>query len=125
MPASSVGGLNAWGTYMLAALALLVVLSPALSSASRDAREASDLRYLEGVRAVLDSLRPGVAASFSFGVSAAGDPISAGGHTLASSYGSGAVEVHSEALLPNMTLRPATPYLASVSGGQIVVVQGG
>lgn len=119
------GGLNAWGVYMVAALALLLVLSPALTSATRDAREGADLRYLEGVRAVLDSLRPGVTASFSFGASPAGDPVLAGGHTLASSYGSGVVEVRSEASLPNMTLRPATLYVAGVSGGRIVVVQGG
>lgn len=110
---------------MLSAVALLLFLSPALASASRDAREGADLRNVDGVRAVLSALQPGVTVRFSFGDSAPGDPISTHGHELSSYYGSGSLVASTPAELSNETLRPAVPYMAYISQGVVVVVQAG
>lgn len=104
---------------MLAALALLLFFSPALVSASRDSREGVDLRNIDGVRAVLSSLRPGVVARFSFGTSA-NDPITVRGHEITCSYGAGSVEVYSSAAA-DATLLPSVTYLAYISGGAVVI----
>jgi hypothetical protein len=118
------GELNSWGVYMTAALALLLFLSPALSASARDSREGVDLRNVDGVRAVLSSLQPGVSVRFSFGASASSDPIAVQGHEISSFYGSGYVRASCVCQLPDETLRPAVPYLAYLSGG-VVVLQGG
>ncbi|MDG7011312.1 MAG: hypothetical protein JRN57_04245 [Nitrososphaerota archaeon] len=125
MPASSIAALNSWGLYIVAAFALLLVLSPALSAVSSDSREGADLRSLDGVSAVLSALRPGVSARFSFGTSPAGDPILIGEHSLVCSYGSGLVETHTVAELPDETIYPTVAYLAYVSGDRVAVVPAG
>ena len=121
MPASSIGALNSWGTYLVASLALLLLISPALAAASRGSREGVDLRNTEGVGAVLSSLTPGVSVRFSFGSSASADPIVTQGHELLCSYGDGQVEIRTATLLANATLRPTTLYLAYVSNGAVVI----
>lgn len=115
--------MNAWGAYMISAVALLLILSPALASTSLAAREGADIRNVAGVGAILSSVRPGVTALFSFGESAYGDPISANGHTLSCSYGSGTVQLLTTADVSGVTLSPAVQYRAYVDGGVVVVVR--
>ena len=121
MPAGSIGALNSWGVYLLASAALLLVLSPPLASAFQYSREGSDLRSVDGVRAVLSSLQEGVSVQFSFGESTWPDPVAIGGHTVACSYGGGEVSAHTPVLLSNATLRPDVVYTASMIGGEIEV----
>jgi hypothetical protein len=125
VPASSVSALNSWGTYMVAAVALLLMLSPALAGATRDSREGADLRNLDGVREVLSTLQPGVSLLFSFGAWPGSDPLSISGYTLSCSYGGGTIELTSARLLPDITLYPGVQYLAYLGAGEVTVVQAG
>lgn len=109
---------------MVAALALLLLLSPALSTTLKDTREGVDLRNVDGVRAVLSSLQPGVSAAFSFGASASSDPITIRGDDISSSYGSGVVQALCRCALPDETLFPLVTYNAHIAGGSVVVQAG-
>lgn len=109
---------------MGSALALLLLLSTPLVSASRDSREGVDLRNLEGVRQVFSYLRPGVSARFAFGAPGS-DPIRIGGHELACSYGSGLIMERTAATLSNGTLYPGFSYVAYLRGTVVEVVRVG
>ncbi|MDG6985188.1 MAG: hypothetical protein JRM73_00380 [Nitrososphaerota archaeon] len=125
MPASSVSALDSWGVYLVAAAALVLMLSPSLAATAKASREGADLRYLEGVRAVLASLRPGVGVEFSFGGWPPSDPITMDGNALTCSYGGGALELNSSRALPGMTLYPGVLYLAQLSSGAVEVTRVG
>lgn len=121
MPTSTLGALNAWGVYLVASLALIGLLSPALAGTASRAREGADYREVDGVRAVLDGLRPGLAVSFSFGASTDVDPILLGGHTISSSYGGGNISAPSRWLLPGTELFPTVHYLLALEGNRVKV----
>jgi hypothetical protein len=117
MPVSSLSSLNSWGTYIIAGLALMLVLAPTVESAAYDSREGVDYRNADGVRAVIDSLRPGVSVSFTFGSSSSNDPLRVVGDTIVVSYGRGTVSLQTTWTLPNETLFATVAYVASIDGG--------
>ncbi len=124
MPASSIGALNSWGLYLIASAALLLVLSPLLFGTAGAAREGADWRNADGVRAVLDNLRPGTAVRFSYGMSGT-DAIHLRGGLISCDYGGGTVSLRSRWALPDVTLLPAVEYTARVNGGRVEVTQTG
>ena len=82
MPASSAGVMNAWGVYLIASAALVGALSPQLSGTAEDSREGCDYRVADGMRSVVDSLRPGMAVTISFSDWSTGDPAHLSGHEI-------------------------------------------
>lgn len=125
MPVSSVSGMNSWGLYLVSAVALVLVLTPQLSGLARASREAADWRFLDGVRAVADSLQPGVVVNLTFSSPLAPDPLQLGAHRLSSDYGGGTISLPSRWALPNATLYPSLHYLLWLSGSRVMVTQTG
>lgn len=125
MPASSVSALNSWGVYLVASAALILVLSPQLTGAARGSREGADWRYADGVKNVLDALRPGISVGLSYGASSSGDPLHLEGHRISCAYGSGTISLPTRWALPNATLSPSVNYLVWLSGGEVQVAQVG
>ncbi|MDE1852709.1 MAG: hypothetical protein KGI38_03055 [Thaumarchaeota archaeon] len=123
MPASSTGALNSWGLYLIAAAALLLVLVPVLTSTAMSSREGADWRNVDGLRAVIDSLRPGVTVEYHYGASASGDPIHLGGRSVSCSYGGGTVSLRTRWPLPDVTISPTAAYDLRLVGGTAEVVQ--
>jgi hypothetical protein len=115
--------MNSWGTYLVASSVIVLIVSPLLSGAARASREGADWRETDGLRAVLDGLRPGLTVDFSYGTSPSGDRIHLGGVRISCNYGSGAISLPSRWILPDMTLSPAVGYVASIRDGQVVVFQ--
>jgi hypothetical protein len=107
----------------MAALAMILVLSPALTSAVKDSRQGADWRVLDGVRSVLDSLRPGFMAFLTFGVSGSSDSMQMGGHRISISYGSGSILQGSKWNLANATLLPGVAYQVWLAGGTVQVAK--
>jgi hypothetical protein len=107
----------------MAALAIILVLSPALTSAVKDSREGADWRTLDGVRSVIDSLHPGFTAFLTFGVSGSSDSIQMDGHQISISYGSGSILQGSSWALANATLLPGTSYRVWLANGMVQVAK--
>ncbi len=123
MPATSASALNSWGLYLISAAALVLVLTPHLIGLLGDSRESSDYRAVDGVRAAIDGLHPGVKAEISLGTAGRGDPIVLGGNLVSCDYGGGLVSASSRWPLPNFTLRAAVHYLVWLSQGRVEVAQ--
>ena len=117
--------IDSWGVYIVAAAALLLMLSPLLVATARDSREGADARYLDGVRVVLASLQPGEGVRFSFGGWPSSDPIRLDGHALTCSYGYGNLELTVSRALPDLTLYPGVLYFAYLDGGAVGVYRVG
>ena len=122
MPASSVSSLTSWGIYLLCTIALLAILSPMLSGSFQSSRAAADSRNLNGVKAVFDSLEPGVRVTFSFGEATGSDPIRIGGHMMSCASAVEGTAVPSRWGLPSMTLLPSVVYSARLEGVYVEVV---
>jgi hypothetical protein len=121
MPASSFSAINSWGVYLFAAFAIVALFVPTLSATSQYSREGADWRSVDGVRAVLDGLRPGVEVSLTFGTSSAADPLHLYGHKIECSYGRGNLSEQSLWLLPDVTLAPTVQYELRLSGDEVQV----
>jgi hypothetical protein len=119
MPASSLGGLNGWGVYLLAALVLVLILTPQLTGVARDSRASADWRILDGIRATVDSLRPGVRVVLSYGIAQLSDPVLLRGHEMTCFDGNGAISMRVAWALPNATLLPGTVYAFSLLSGSV------
>ena len=124
MPASSVSSLTSWGLYLLATAVLLAILSPMLASSFQSSTAAADSRNIDGIRAVFDSLQPGIKMTFSFGEATGSDPIQIGGHLISCDSALGKEGVNSRWGLPTMTLLPSIVYSAQLEGGNLVVGSG-
>ncbi len=122
MPASSVSSLTSWGLYLLATVALLAIVSPMLSGSFQSARVGADSRNLDGVRAVLDGLQPGMRVTFSFGEATGSDPIRIEGHLISCTSAVGKMTVPSRWGLPNMILFPSVAYSVQLEGMLVKVV---
>ena len=125
MPASSVSSLTSWGLYLLAMVALLAIVSPMLSGSVQSARVGADSRNLDGVRAVLDGLRPGMKLTFSFGEASGSDPIRIEGHLISCTSAAGKMAVPSRWGLPSMVLLPSVAYSVELEGVLVKVVGNG
>lgn len=123
MPASSLGASNSWGVYLLASAALLLLLTPQLAAVAKDSRESADWRNLDGVRAAVDSLRPGIALVFSYGLVKVSDPLRLMGHLVTCYDGNETLSATVRWMLPNATLLPSVRYGLSLAQGGVVVVQ--
>jgi hypothetical protein len=123
MPASSFSGLNSWGVYLFASLALVLLFTPQLTGIVKDTRVSADWRNLDGVRAAIDSLRPGVALHFSFGVAGVSDSVQLRGQQVSCFDGNGTISMPVVWALPNVTLVPALHYRFSLAQGWVRVVQ--
>jgi len=117
--------MNSWGVYIVASLALVLVLAPLLTGTVRGSREGADWREADGVRAVLDGLRPGVSLNFSFGDALTSDKIQLHGKVISCNYGEGTISLSSKWSLPDFTLLPTVRYVAFLSGTQVRVSQAG
>ena len=123
MAASSVSGMNSWGLYISASVALVMLFSPLLAGVSNDARESADWRNVDGVRAVIDSLRPGVTVALTYGSSTFSDDVSLGGHLVACHAGNGTVSMAVIWALPNITLSPSSLYHLTLDLGKVTVTK--
>lgn len=121
MPASSVGVLNAWGIYLVAAAALVAALSPQLIGATQDSREGCDYRTADGIRSLLDSLSPGTVVTFSFGAWSTGDLARLAGHAVSFANGNWRVIMPTRYFLPNVTLSPGAQYKIWLEGDSVRV----
>ncbi len=108
---------------MVAAAVLLLVLTPAVSTAARLSREGADWRYADGVAAVFDSLRPGVEVRFSYGASPSADPLVLAGTTVTVYDGQGSIALTTRYPVPTMTLAPTVSYTAKLVGGAVEVTR--
>lgn len=99
----------------------MLLFTPALGRVVTDSREGADLRNLDGLRAVIDALRPGMVAHFSYGVAGVADSIRLGGRTVACSYGNGTLSEGVTWPLPDATLLPSTSYSLSLVQGAVRV----
>lgn len=111
--------------YLIASAALIAVLVPQLAGAARDSREGSDYRVADGVRSVLDSLRPGTVVTFSFSSWSTGDSARLGGHEVILNYGNGSIALQARYDLPNITLAPNVSYQVWLKGNQVSVSESG
>jgi hypothetical protein len=113
--------LNSWGVYLVAAVVLVLVLSPQLSALAASSRESADWRYLDGVREAVDSLRPGVSVAIALNSPLSPDPIRLGGRMVACSYGGVSLALATRWSLPSVTLIPSSVYLLSLQGDMVTV----
>ena len=123
MPASSVSGLNSWGLYVFASVALVLLFAPQLRGVASDARESADWRNVDGVRAVIDSLRPGMSVLFTYGPSFAPDDVRLEGHLVSCPDGNGTISMPVVWALPNITLSPSARYHLALVLGVVRVTQ--
>jgi hypothetical protein len=123
MPASSIASLNSWGLYIFASVALVLLFTPQLGGVAKDAREGADWRNVDGVRAVIGSLRPGIAILFAYGPSDAPDDIHIGGHLVSCSDGNGTISMLVKWVLPDVTLLPSVQYRLALVLGAVTVKQ--
>ena len=109
----------------MAAVALLLVLAPQLIRMVQDSRESADWRNLDGVRAAIDSLRPGLTVNLTYGSMSTGDRVTLGGRQFACSYGDGTITFPSRWQLSNESLSASAHQLLRLTGGLVEVVQTG
>lgn len=115
--------MNSWGLYIFASVALVLLLTPQLGGVARDARESADWRNVDGVRAIIDSLAPGVTVLFAYGSSASPDRIRLEGHLVSCRDGDGTISMPVAWALPNVTLSPSVRYRLALVGGAVVVTK--
>jgi hypothetical protein len=123
LPASSISSLNSWGLYIFASVALVLLFTPQLEGVAKDARESADWRNVDGVRAVIDSLRPGITTLFSYGPSNAPDDVRIAGHLVSCPDGNGSISMPVKWVLPNVTLFPSVQYRLTLVFGTVTVNQ--
>jgi len=121
VPTSSVSTLNSWGLYLIAAGALVGLMSPQLIGVAADSREGTDWRYADGIRAALDSLSPGMTIVLTYGSWPGADPIHLSGRLISVAYGNGTISLSSRWDLPSMTMSPFLSYRAWIAGTEVQV----
>ena len=76
---------------------------------------------LHGVQGVVDALKPGIVASFTFGTKGGTETIWMSGHRLGFGVGVGSVSVECEWSLPSTILVPGEEYSLRLLGGTLEV----
>ena len=121
MPASSVSGMNSWGLYLFASVALVLVFTPQLSGVVQASRDSMDRRNLDGIRELVDALRPGSTVVFSYGIAGVSDSVRLGGRSIWCLDGNRTIAVPARWALQNATLAPGTRYQFALSQGEVSV----
>ncbi|HYA55555.1 MAG TPA: hypothetical protein VED22_02035 [Nitrososphaerales archaeon] len=111
--------------YLIASAALIAALVPQMAGTAQDSREGSDYRVADGIRSVLDSLRPGTVITFSFPSWATGDSARLSGNEVIFMYGNESVALQTRYNLPNSTLAPGVSYQVRLKGNMVSVSQAG
>lgn len=119
MPATSLSSQLSWGSYLLAAGALVLVVSPTLAGTSAYSRSAADLRTLEGVTSVLNGLSPGVSVELWYSPTTSQGMISLSGHQVSYLDGNRSLSNLCRWSLPSMTLSPFRVYIARLQGERV------
>ena len=96
-------------------------MAPQLSGVAGLSREGADWRCADGVRAAIDSLRPGIQLVTTFGAWPSKDTIQLSGREVSVSYGNGTLRMGVEYELPAMTLVPFATYRLWLAGGSVEV----
>lgn len=109
--------------YLIAAAVLLLIFTPEISAAALASREGADWRYADGVRAVLDSLNPGVKITFSYASSPSADELVLAGDSVSVNDGQGVLTFRTAYPVPGMTLMPTLSYVAQLIGGRVEVTE--
>jgi len=99
----------------------MAALSPQLTAATQDSREGYDYRIADGIRSVIDSLRPGMLVAFSFGTWSISDSAQLAGHTISITGGNWKVIMSTRYSLPNVTLLPSAQYQVWLEGNSVRV----
>jgi hypothetical protein len=113
--------MNAWGVYLIASVALVAAFTPRLIGTTQDSREGIDYRMADGISSLLDSLRPGIVLTFSFGAWSTADSAHLSGHLVSLQDGNLTVTMRTRFSLPNATLSPGVQYRAWLEGGSVRV----
>jgi hypothetical protein len=116
--------MNSWGVYLIASASLILLLAPTIYKTSNNARIASDWREVDGVRTVIDSLRPGLSVQVKLWMNST-DAIRLQGYQISCNDGSGILTGRSAWLLPDYTLVHGTRYLLTLDGSRVEVTQVG
>ncbi len=125
MPASSIDAINSWGIYIVAAAVLVSVLFSPLLGAARDSRKAADWRVADGLQRELDSLRPGITLSVSYGGWPSADAVQLDGKEISIDYGNGTIRLPVAWNLPAITLAPSVIYRVWLEGENVRVSASG
>ncbi|MBI3841532.1 MAG: hypothetical protein HY297_06260 [Thaumarchaeota archaeon] len=113
--------LSSWGAYVVATGVLVAAMSPVFVGVLSSSVIGSGFRYLDGVRSVLDSLRPGMTVSFSYGYKGFPGEIRLEGWGLTFQSGGANVSFPSHWFLPDIALVPGTSYSAHLTGASVEV----
>jgi hypothetical protein len=117
--------MNSWGLYLVASVALVLVVAPQLTGLAGDSREGADWRNVDGMRKVVDALGQGDTVNLTFTGAFAADPIVLTGFHIACDYGNGTLVLPSRWALPNTTLLPGHHYRVWLNGGEVQVTETG
>ena len=104
-------------------MALVLLFTPQLGGVARASRESADWRNVDGVRAAIDSLRPGMTALLAYGASGAPDEVNLGGHLVSCADGNGTISMPVPWALPNVTLSPSARYRLTLVLGVVTVTK--
>ncbi len=121
MPASSIDAINSWGIYLIASAVLVSALLPPLLGAAGDSRKGADWRVADGIQHALDSLRPGITLSLSYGSWPLADTVQLDGREISIDYGNGTIRLPSLWNLPFTTLAPSGVYRVWLEGDNVRV----
>ncbi len=121
MPASSVSSSVSWGVYLVASLALVTALTPAIRGVSQFSQEAALGTVVQGVASVVNGLEPGMAASLVLQIPAANASVRLEGHTVVGTLGGIRISQPSSWALPNTTLSYGVVYTLTIEEGRVEV----
>lgn len=118
MPASVVGSQLSWAVYLFAAAGLILVVSPGMTGILSASRQSADLRVLDGLSVVVDSLKPGLVLNFTVPASLHGRIVLQGNNVYIVSSNSTQTVRTAEGFQPAVLL-PGHAYSLAVSGGRV------
>jgi hypothetical protein len=84
-----------------------------------------EIRITDGIAAVIDQLKPGVSATFSYSSPDSPENILLGGHSIRVSDGNGSIGQEVRWLMPVMTLAPGRVYTVTLLGDSVEVNSSG
>ena len=121
MPSTVISSISGWGAYFASGLILVVVLTPAVYHVHEASKVESGLRIIAGVQRVLDSLRPGLVATLTYGSLGGAAEVRTGAHAITYISGNTSVSAETKWALQNSTLNPGLNYSVYLAGGLVEV----